>query len=173
MNNNCGVYRIVNTENGKRYYGSSKNLRKRWCDHKSEMRLGTHGNPGIKEDAAIHGEAAFEFEVLCYCKPEERKRFEGVLIDQNLGEGCYNRADGNGSYEQTEEHKRKRSEALKGRKTWNKGKAMSEDQKAKISAANKGKTQPKVTCPRCDKTGAGNVMKRWHFENCKHKTPAE
>jgi hypothetical protein len=27
--------------------------------------------------------------------------------------------------------------------------------------------KPPVTCPHCDKQGKGNVMHRWHFDNCK------
>tara|TARA_R100000951_G_scaffold734_1_gene2524 strand:+ start:1599 stop:2264 length:666 start_codon:yes stop_codon:yes gene_type:complete len=147
IKNKAGVYRITNTENGKRYYGSSKELRRRWTDHKSMMRTGTHQNPGIKEDAATHGEAAFDFQVLCYCKPEDRKRLEGVLIDQNLGEGCYNRKDGNGGFEQTEEHKANISEALKGKPKSEEHKAnmrkpKSEEHKANMSAAKSGKNNP-------------------------------
>lgn len=29
--------------------------------------------------------------------------------------------------------------------------------------------RPKVKCPYCDKAGPYNIMKRWHFENCKLK----
>ena len=183
IENKAGVYRIVNTENGKRYYGSSKELRDRWNHHKSTMRSGTHQNPGIKADAAIYGEEAFEFQVLCYCKPEDRKRLEGAVIDQSLGKDCYNRHDGNGSYEHTEEAKAKISATLT-------GKTLSEEHKANISAAHKGKTQseesnrkrsaalkgennprygkplPKVTCPHCGKTGGSSIMKRWHFDRC-------
>ena len=167
--NTSGVYRITNTENGKRYYGSSKYLRQRWNRHKHMMRMGTHGNPGIKEDAAIYGEAAFDFQVLCYCAPEDRKRLEGALIDQNLGEGCYNRRDGNGSFEFSEEHKAKLSAAKMGKNHPNYGKTLSEETKQKIGAANKGKPQPLVTCPHCDKTGGARAMKRWHFDRCSYK----
>lgn len=30
-----------------------------------------------------------------------------------------------------------------------------------------------VSCPHCNKTGQLRVMKRWHFDNCKFKTPLE
>lgn len=193
IKNKAGVYRITNTENGKRYYGSSKNLRDRWSKHKSDMRLGKHENPGIKEDAVTYGESAFEFQVLCYCKPEERKRLEGKLIDQNLGEKCYNRQDGNGRFDHSEETKQKISEAQKGERSqmWGKpkseesnrkrsealkGRILSEAHKASIGAAlkgrtshNKGKKQPLATCPHCNKTGGANAMKRYHFDNCKHR----
>ncbi len=28
---------------------------------------------------------------------------------------------------------------------------------------------PEVTCPHCSLQGSSNIMKRWHFDNCKHK----
>jgi len=154
IKNTSGVYRITNTENGKRYYGSSKELRQRWTNHKHHLRTGTQRNPGLREDAAVYGEEVFEFEVLCYCKPEESKRLEGVLIDQNLGEGCYNRQDSNGGFEHTEESKANISKAKKGK-----------------PAKNKGKSHPqrKATCPHCGLTGGAGNMKRYHFHNCKHK----
>ena len=177
IKNTSGVYRITNTENGKRYYGSSKKLRKRWNDHKSMMRRGEHGNPGIKEDVAIHGEAAFDFQVLCYCKPEERKRLEGVLIDQNYGKDCYNDTKGDGA--KGEETKAKLSAAHTGKilsedhkakiGAAHTGKTQSEETKAKKSAANKGKTFRKVSCPHCGLTGGVNAMNRWHFANCAHR----
>jgi len=167
IKNKAGVYRIVNTENGKRYYGSSKELRIRWSNHKSMMRLGTHKNPGIREDAAIYGVEAYKFEVLCYCKPEDRKRLEGAVIDQNYGKDCYNDTNGDGT--PSEEHKA------------NMRKPKSEETKAQISATLKGKPKSeehkanmrkpkaKATCPHCGQAGGANGMKRFHFENCKHK----
>lgn len=65
----------------------------------------------------------------------------------------------------SEEHKAKISAANKGQIPYSKGKPMSEEQKKLISIANKGK--PPVACPHCNKIGAGNSMKRWHFDNCK------
>ena len=40
----------------------------------------------------------------------------------------------------------------------------SEETKHKLS-----KPKPSTTCPHCSKTGGISVMKRWHFDNCKHK----
>jgi len=34
----------------------------------------------------------------------------------------------------------------------------------------KDKPKEKVTCPQCGKIGGKNIMGRWHFNNCKHKT---
>ena len=187
IKNASGVYRIVNTENGKRYYGSSNNLRKRWNNHKSDMRKGEHENPGIREDVATFGEEVFEFEPLVYCPESEMKELEARFINKRIHSvRCYNRRDGNGSCEHTEETKAKISAANMGEnhpmygKTHTdeskakisaagKGKPKSEEHKAKISAAQKGKPKAKATCPHCGLTGGGNVMKRWHFENCSHR----
>lgn len=33
----------------------------------------------------------------------------------------------------------------------------------------RGKIRKKETCPHCGKEGGEGIMKRWHFDNCKHK----
>ena len=55
----------------------------------------------------------------------------------------------------------------------------SEDMRKKISETLKDKPKtnehkenmkkPPVTCPYCNKIGRGNIMKRFHFDNCKYK----
>lgn len=35
--------------------------------------------------------------------------------------------------------------------------------------SNPNKNMPKVICPHCSKEGGRNQMKRYHFDNCKHK----
>ena len=84
-----------------------------------------------------------------------------------------------------DDHKQKISSSLK-------GKVKSEEHLKKIADAIKGKkkgplspeikralsqnprcsahTEVESTCPHCGKTGKGNAMKRWHFDNCKKKT---
>jgi hypothetical protein len=97
----------------------------------------------------------------------------------------------------SEEHKRKISEAHKGKpKPWligtrnaagNACKPKSEEHKRKISEAHTGKIrepfseewkqalkdaqarQPIRTCPHCGITGKGANMTRYHFDNCKGK----
>jgi hypothetical protein len=57
-----------------------------------------------------------------------------------------------------------------------KGKSKSEDHKEKLrgpkSEGHKEKLRgpkPKISCPHCGKLGAPSPMKRFHFDNCKHK----
>lgn len=48
-----------------------------------------------------------------------------------------------------------------------KGRLKTDDHKAKIGAANKGRKHTIVECPHCNKTGGLPSMKKWHFDNCK------
>ena len=73
------------------------------------------------------------------------------------------------SYRPTEETKRKTSKALLGRPSPMKGKTHTDEARAKMSAAGKGKPKSKVECPHCHKLVAVNTAKRWHFDNCKDK----
>jgi len=60
----------------------------------------------------------------------------------------------------TEETKRKMSESAKGR-------VFSEEYRQKLSEGNKN--TKKIECPHCGLTSHPGAMKRWHFDNCKHK----
>jgi hypothetical protein len=40
----------------------------------------------------------------------------------------------------------------------------------KRSLTVKGRPKKQIKCSHCSKVGGSNLMKRWHFENCKHKT---
>jgi hypothetical protein len=51
----------------------------------------------------------------------------------------------------------------------NKGIKMSEEQKQKISLANKGVKKAITKCPYCNIIGGIPVLKRFHFDNCKFK----
>lgn len=41
----------------------------------------------------------------------------------------------------------------------------------KSTTINMRKPRSKVECPHCGKVGGANTMHRWHFDNCKDKTP--
>jgi hypothetical protein len=63
----------------------------------------------------------------------------------------------------SEETRAKISEKMKGRK-------QSEEEKARRSLSNLGKTKPKKLCPHCDKMISVNTYPRWHGDNCKQNT---
>lgn len=89
----------------------------------------------------------------------------------------------NGMYGKThtQEAKDKVSIANKGNTAWNKGVDRSEEDKQKMKEGwakkvekgfnphNKGKKYPKKKCPHCGTIGAGSIMGRWHFDNCREK----
>ena len=64
---NCGVYRWVNTLNGKSYIGSSLGLSRRKQRHLRELKCNKHPNRHLQAAWTIYGETAFQFEVLSYC----------------------------------------------------------------------------------------------------------
>jgi len=64
--------------------------------------------------------------------------------------------------EVSEETRAKISAKMKGRK-------QSDEEKARRSASNLGKTKPKKLCPHCNQMIAVNTYTRWHGNNCKHK----
>ena len=50
--------------------------------------------------------------------------------------------------------------------------SKTEIHKHNISESLLGKQQDIVQCPRCSKSGGIRLMKRWHFDNCKHGSDA-
>jgi L-lactate utilization protein LutC len=48
------------------------------------------------------------------------------------------------------------------------GKKIPESQVRKMILSKTGVTYSKVTCPRCQKVGGRNAMKRYHFERCRN-----
>ena len=60
----------------------------------------------------------------------------------------------------SDETRRRMSESMK-------GVPKSDETKEKLSIAQKNR--PRITCPHCGKVGDTLNMKRWHFDNCKHR----
>ena len=96
----------------------------------------------------------------------------------------------------SDEHRANMSKALKGRIGPRLGTFQTDEAKEKMRLAKLGKPSPRkgikvgaesrlkmsrsklgvkrghyksLTCPHCDKTGAGGAMARWHFDACKSK----
>jgi len=66
-----GVYRLVNTQNGKSFIGSAMNLDGVWNKHSFTLRMGLHMNKELQEEWNSFGEDQFKFEILELIKPEE------------------------------------------------------------------------------------------------------
>ena len=57
----CGIYCIENIINGRKYIGLSRDINRRWLEHRSELNRGTHINNYLQSSWNIYGEDAFKF----------------------------------------------------------------------------------------------------------------
>jgi group I intron endonuclease len=132
---NTGVYTIRNKVNGKVYVGSTgSGFTKRWRQHTSNLRLGTHRNVKLQRAWNKYGSKVFLFSVIERCSSECCVEREQHWIDKlNSCVGGYNISPASGAprgYKFTEEQRKRLSEALTGRR-------FSEEHKAKLSALTK------------------------------------
>ena len=77
----CGIYIIINTKNGKRYVGSSINIRKRLWEHRANLRHNHHDNQHLQNAWNKYGEQSFEYSVLEVCSQEERFSREQFYVN--------------------------------------------------------------------------------------------
>lgn len=139
-----GIYVIQNTKNGKVYIGQAQDFQYRWKKHRYELTKGTHKNQHLQAAWNKYGEKTFKFYVLEYCAVEMLTEREQHFIDIYKPKGmCYNIAGDvrapNRGLKLSIGTRLKMSEAQKGEKHHNFGKPMSDEQKRKISEANKGR----------------------------------
>ena len=155
-----GVYKITNLVNGKVYIGASKDIERRWREHKL-------GLTAIAEDLKSFGLDNFMFEVLLECPEDMLCQWERDMIclyDSDDPEKGYN-DKGNRPYSLknsvvhrgisfSEEHKRKISEAHRGRP----GTPHSEEAKRKISEKLKGRIFSDETKRRMSESRKGHKL---------------
>ena len=75
------VYKIVNTITNDCYVGSSKDVKKRWKDHKYHSTWKQHPNSKLYQDMQKYGVDNFRFQILCPVEPEHLKEVEQELIE--------------------------------------------------------------------------------------------
>lgn len=86
-----GVYVIKNLVNNKVYVGSSKNLYARELEHFRNLKNNKHENKHLQRAYNKYGRDNFAFEVIEFCKEEERFLLEQKYIDKYYGrDNCYN-----------------------------------------------------------------------------------
>jgi len=81
LQNRCGVYILTNLENGYKYIGSSKNLKKRLKKHVWDLKNSKHSNQHLQNAWNKYGEDSFEYGILCICSEIEQFNKEQQMID--------------------------------------------------------------------------------------------
>lgn len=114
-----GIYCIQNNITGKRYIGSSIDVKRRLSEHRSDLRSGKHANPYLQASFNSHGEAEFTFSLVEKVDRPNLASREKYWIDY------YDSFISNNGYNVEAPYR---------------GPVL-EETKAKISAANKGKVR--------------------------------
>lgn len=136
-----GIYKILNKINNKFYIGSSINIRKRIKEHERCLKLGIHDNKHLQSAWDKYGSNNFEFIIIERYKNitnRELRNRETEIIQQTkcfCGEIGYNFIAGGIGTSNTpcsQEKREKISKSNMGKKAWNKGIPMTEEQKEKL-----------------------------------------
>lgn len=92
-----GIYQIINSKNGKYYVGSSKSIYNRIYNHKTNLRLGKHGNTHLQHAWDKYGEESFYYKILEICEDcskeflEEREDYWINYYESDKDEKGYNK----------------------------------------------------------------------------------
>lgn len=100
------VYQIVNTETGDRYVGSSRDVKRRWREHKRPYTWERCPNSPLYQDFQKYGLDKFRFQILAPVIPEYLKQVEQEFIE--MLEPTYNNYRANGrDVERQKEYRKK------------------------------------------------------------------
>lgn len=77
-----GIYKIINKVNGKCYFGSSKNIIRRWAIHKYYLKKNTHSNTNLQYSWNKYGEQSFNFEICEECNENKLLTIEQTYLDK-------------------------------------------------------------------------------------------
>ncbi len=81
MNKIIAVYKILNTVTGDFYIGSSKDIMKRWANHKCPSTWKNFPNNKMYQDMQEYGIDKFRFQILAPVMPEYLTQVEQELIE--------------------------------------------------------------------------------------------
>lgn len=117
----CGIYRI-SALSGNFYIGSSKQIPRRWAEHRNELRSQRHRNVALQNAFNKYGEQGLVFEKLLVCAPEDLLLYEQQYLDFYKPEYNIVQIAGSGPNRKgiphSLEHRQKLSKALIGNTRW-------------------------------------------------------
>ena len=76
-----GIYKIENTVTGDFYIGSSRDVKRRWANHKCPSSWKEHPNSPMYYDMQKYGIDSFEFQILEDVESEHLKEKEQQFIE--------------------------------------------------------------------------------------------
>jgi group I intron endonuclease len=106
-----GIYKILNTQTGEYYIGSSVNLYSRIFQHYNKLRKKTHGNNRLQRSYNKYGEESFKVIILSYEDPKNVRKIEYDLIEKE--KPAYNLINAYSEYYFDEEVRKKMSDSQK------------------------------------------------------------
>lgn len=118
MDRICGIYKLVNKTDGKVYVGQSADVWKRQRQHLNDLRANRHRNIRMQRAFNRDGESQFEFSLIEECTPETLTQREQYWLDFFSTSYRYNicpAAESSLGVKRSEESKAKMSAAKKGR----------------------------------------------------------
>jgi group I intron endonuclease len=77
----CGIYKIVNKKNGMFYLGGSKNIKKRWSQHKCDLSKNKHHSTHLQRAWNKYGINSFIFEIIETTTEEDLIEKEQYYLD--------------------------------------------------------------------------------------------
>ena len=161
MNYNCGVYSI-RASSGNLYIGPSQNIRKRWREHRNDLKRGRHHSV-VLQKAFDKYQDTLEYTLLLVCNPKDLVTYEQQYID--FYKPKYNICLIAGSclgFKHTDETRQKMSEA-------HKGMPVSEESRRKIALSKIGKPRPQHVIDAVKKALTGRRLSEAKKQNLREK----
>ena len=169
------IYSITNTINNKRYIGISQDYKNRKRVHEWAMKNNKHRNTKLQRAVNKYGYDNFKFEILEEVKTDDRIEAltleNKYIIKYDTYKNGYNQSEGfEGSTLQkySKERLEKMRVNMLGNTIWE-GRKHTEEAKAKISKAHKGKTVSLKTREKISKANKGKAIgENNHFYGKNH-----
>lgn len=145
-NGAAGVYEIVHLPTGRRYVGSSIDMRARWREHRVSLLRCTHHSIALQRAWSKYGDNEFCFRPLLICSRETTVFFEQRAIDTLRPEfNCSPTAGSQLGYRHRAETIQKMKAAAVGRPSSFKGFRHSAESRRLISENKRGKSSGPLT----------------------------
>ena len=114
MSKISGIYKITNTVTNDFYIGSSKDVKRRWTEHKCQSAWNEHPNSPMYQDMKNYGTDKFAFEILEEVEIDKLKEKEQQFIETL--KPTYNQMNANGcDFERYKEFHKEYQKSNKGK----------------------------------------------------------